>query len=163
MVSQTNGLVSGPQPNFVWDGYNYSESVEPSYIAVGANSSKAPPVDVQFTGLVDGDTYGVVYYDNGIAFQQSQVVAGVNGTITAAFDPATMPLDPIISLVCEEACGAWGYTGSGGNGGGAGILGGLSTTTAQSFLAVAIAIPVALTVLLVAFSGGRKRRGGRRI
>ena len=49
-ISYSNGLVGGPQPNFTWQGYKYTESVEPSYIQVGTNSTKAPPVDLQFNG-----------------------------------------------------------------------------------------------------------------
>ena len=48
IISYSNGLVGGPQPNFKWHGYNYSESVEPSYIKIGVNSSKAPDVVLGF-------------------------------------------------------------------------------------------------------------------
>ncbi|MBX8642975.1 MAG: hypothetical protein KIY10_10425 [Thermoplasmata archaeon] len=95
-ISYSNGLAGGPQPNFIWKGYDYSESVEPSYIQVGVNSSKAPPVDLQFTGNA-GEQYRIQIIDNGSLFGSFIEDASSTGVLNATYNPATMPLDPVFS------------------------------------------------------------------
>ena len=96
-ISYSNGLVGGPQPNFTWQGYKYTESVEPSYISVGANSTKAPPVDLQFNGQPNTQ-YAVAMYDHGSLIDYTNVTSNANGVVTFQYNPATMPLDPVFSL-----------------------------------------------------------------
>ena len=96
-ISYTNGLVGGPQPNFEWKGYNYSESVEPSYIQVGVNSSKAPSIDLQFSG-VPGIKYLVQAFSQGSEFESFVENASSSGILNATYNPATMPLDPTFEV-----------------------------------------------------------------
>lgn len=97
IISYSNGLVGGPQPNFTWKGYNYSESVEPTYIQVGANSSKAPSVDLQFSG-VPGIKYLVQAFSQGSEFESFVENASSSGILNATYNPATMPLDPTFEV-----------------------------------------------------------------
>lgn len=96
-ISYANGLVGGPQPNFTWDGYKYTESVEPSYIQVGVNSANAPPVNLQFNGAPN-TAYSVAMYDNGQLIDYTNVTSNANGVVTFTYNPATMPLDPVFQL-----------------------------------------------------------------
>jgi hypothetical protein len=98
VLSYSNGLVAGPQPDFYWHGYNYSEEVEPSYIEVGVNSSRAPPVIAQFTNLTPGSDYTVTEYDHGSQLGAVNYYANAQGIVNQTFDPATMPLDPIFAI-----------------------------------------------------------------
>jgi hypothetical protein len=93
-ISYSNGFVGGPQPNFTWKGYNYSESVEPSYIQVGVNSSKAPSIGLQFQGIADA-LYDIEMFNNGSLISSYQESATSLGVLNATYNPATMPLDPI--------------------------------------------------------------------
>jgi hypothetical protein len=88
------GLQGGPQPNFEWKGYNYSESVEPTYIQVGVNSSKAPSIGLQFQGIA-GALYDIEIFNNGSLISSYQESATSLGVLNATYNPATMPLDPI--------------------------------------------------------------------
>ncbi len=97
MISYANGYVGGPQPNFIWKGYNYSESVEPSYIQVGVNSSKAPSIDLRFSG-VPGIKYLVQAFSQGSEFESFVENASSSGILNATYDPATMPLDPTFEV-----------------------------------------------------------------
>jgi hypothetical protein len=94
VISYSNGLVGGPQPNFIWKGYDYSESVEPSYIQVGVNSSKAPSIGLQFQGIA-GALYDIEMFNNGSLISSYQETATSSGVLNATYNPATMPLDPI--------------------------------------------------------------------
>ena len=96
-ISYSNGLVGGPQPNFTWDGYKYTESVEPSYIQVGVNSANAPPVNLQFNGAPD-TAYSIAMYDHGQLIDYTNVTSSANGVVTFTYNPATMPLDPVFEL-----------------------------------------------------------------
>ena len=96
-ISYSNGLVGGPQPNFTWDGYKYSESVEPTYIQVGVNSANAPPVNLQFNGAPN-TAYSIAMYDNGQLIDYTNVTSNANGVVTFTYNPATMPLDPVFEL-----------------------------------------------------------------
>ena len=96
-ISYSNGLVGGPQPNFTWQGYKYSESVEPSYIQVGVNSANAPPVNLQFNGAPN-TAYSIAMYDNGQLIDYTNVTSSANGVVTFTYNPATMPLDPVFEL-----------------------------------------------------------------
>ena len=98
-VAYQNGLVAGPQPNFFWHGYNYSESVEPLYAEIGVNSTKAPSLTVAFGGLSVGEPYALSEYNstsggliNGPANQY--VYPTLHGWINVTYNPATMPTDP---------------------------------------------------------------------
>ena len=93
-ISYSNGLVGGPQPNFEWKGYNYSESVEPTYIQVGVNSSKAPSIGLQFQGIA-GALYDIEMFNNGSLISSYQESATSLGVLNATYNPATMPLDPV--------------------------------------------------------------------
>ena len=93
-ISYSNGLVGGPQPNFIWKGYDYSESVEPTYIQVGVNSSKAPSIGLQFQGIA-GALYDIEMFNNGSLISSYQESATSSGVLNATYNPATMPLDPI--------------------------------------------------------------------
>ncbi len=97
IISYSNGLVGGPQPSFTWKGYNYSESVEPTYIQVGVNSSKAPSVDLQFSG-VPGTKYLVQAFSQGSEFESFVENASSSGILNATYNPATMPLDPTFEV-----------------------------------------------------------------
>ena len=97
LISYSNGLVGGPQPNFIWKGYDYSESVEPTYIQVGVNSSKAPSVDLQFSG-VPGIKYLVQVFSQGSEFESFVENASSSGILNATYNPATMPLDPTFEV-----------------------------------------------------------------
>ena len=97
VISYSNGLVGGPQPNFEWKGYNYSESVEPTYIKVGVNSSKAPSIDLQFSG-VPGIKYLVQAFSQGSEFESFVENASSSGILNATYNPATMPLDPTFEV-----------------------------------------------------------------
>ena len=94
IISYSNGLVGGPQPNFIWKGYNYSESVEPSYIQVGVNSSKAPSIGLQFQGIA-GALYDIEMFNNGSLISSYQESATSLGVLNATYNPTTMPLDPV--------------------------------------------------------------------
>ena len=94
LISFSNGLVGGPQPNFIWKGYDYSESVEPTYIQVGVNSSKAPSIGLQFQGIA-GALYDIEMFNNGSLISSYQESATSSGVLNATYNPATMPLDPI--------------------------------------------------------------------
>ena len=96
-ISYSNGFVGGPQPDFIWKGYNYSESVEPTYIQVGVNSSKAPSVDLQFTG-VPGIKYLVQAFSQGSEFESFVENASSSGILNATYNPASMPLDPTFEV-----------------------------------------------------------------
>lgn len=96
-ISYANGLVGGPQPNFIWKGYNYSESVEPTYIQVGVNSSKAPSIDLQFSG-VPGIQYVVQIISHGSEIESFIENASSSGILNATYNPATMPLDPTFEV-----------------------------------------------------------------
>ena len=100
-VSYSNGFAGGPQPAFLWGGFNYSTSVEPTYVSIGANSTSAPPVTVAFGGLNVGEVYVLEEYNstsgaliNGPANQY--VYPNLHGWINVTYDPATMPTDPTI-------------------------------------------------------------------
>ena len=97
VISYSNGLVGGPQPNFEWKGYDYSESVEPTYIQIGVNSSKAPPVDLQFSG-VPGIQYVVQIISHGSEIESFAENASSSGILNANYNPATMPLDPTFEV-----------------------------------------------------------------
>lgn len=96
-ISYSNGLVGGPLPNFEWKGYNYSESVEPTYIQVGVNSSKAPSIVIQFQGT-PGKQYHVQVINGNNMIENISVVATPSGAIDVTYNPANMPLDPIFNL-----------------------------------------------------------------
>ena len=97
IISYSNGLVGGPQPNFIWKGYDYTESIEPTYIQVGVNSSKAPPVDLQFSG-VPGIQYVVQIISHGSEIESFIENASSSGILNATYNPATMPLDPTFEV-----------------------------------------------------------------
>ena len=97
VISYQNGLVAGPQPNFEWHGYNYSESVEPTYIQIGVNSSKAPSIGLQFQGMAGG-LYDIEMFNNGSLISTYQESATSLGVLNATYNPATMPLDPVFSV-----------------------------------------------------------------
>ena len=101
-ISYSNGLVGGPQPNFTWDGYKYTESVEPTYIQVGVNSANAPPVNLQFNGAPN-TAYSVAMYDHGQLIDYTNVTSSANGVVTFTYNPATMPLDPVFELTTISA------------------------------------------------------------
>jgi hypothetical protein len=96
-ISYSNGLVGGPQPNFEWKGYNYSESVEPTYIQVGVNSSKAPSIGLQFQGIANA-LYDVEMLNNGTVVSTFTEHANATGILNATYNPATMPLDPVFTV-----------------------------------------------------------------
>lgn len=98
VISFDNGLVGGPQPNFIWKGYNYTESVEPTYIQVGVNSSKAPSIGIAFNGVA-GELYHVQVINGNDVIQNISVVANSNGVVQVTYNPSTMPLDPIFNLI----------------------------------------------------------------
>ena len=114
VVSQTNGLVSGPQPNFFWHGYNYSEQVEPSYIQIGVNSTKAPPVTLSFANLQSGYRYEVNEYDsnNGTLLGVSSVTASPQGTVNTTFYPAIGQLNVTFQVVAAQSFSIGGPDGS---------------------------------------------------
>ena len=97
-ISYANGLVGGPQPNFIWKGYNYSESVEPTYIQVGVNSSKAPSIVIQFQGNPGQQYYVQVINGNSMVENISVVGQQNTGIVDVTYNPAIMPLDPIFNL-----------------------------------------------------------------
>jgi len=99
IISYSNGLVGGPQPNFIWKGYNYSESVEPSYIQVGVNSSKAPNVTLQYNNLYKKTLYIAYIYTNGVIYKDWAFNSNSSSTYNVTYDPATMPLDPTIVVI----------------------------------------------------------------
>ena len=98
VISYNNGYVGGPQPNFIWKGYNYTESVEPTYIQVGVNSSKAPSIGIAFNGVA-GELYHVQVINGNDVIQNISVVANSNGVVQVTYNPSTMPLDPIFNLI----------------------------------------------------------------
>ena len=101
-LSYSNGLVGAPQPNFTWDGYKYTESVEPTYIQVGVNSANAPPVNLQFNGAPD-TAYSIAMYDHGQLIDYTNITSSSNGVVTFTYNPATMPLDPVFELTTISA------------------------------------------------------------
>ena len=98
VISYDNGYAGGPQPNFTWKGYNYTESVEPTYIQVGVNSSKAPSIGIAFNGVA-GELYHVQVINGNDVIQNISVVANSNGVVQVTYNPSTMPLDPIFNLI----------------------------------------------------------------
>lgn len=98
-ISYANGLVGGPQPNFTWQGYKYTESVEPTYIKIGVNSSKAPPVDLLFNNLQKSTAYIVYIYNNGTIWKDWAFNSNSSTNYTVTYNPANMPLDPTILVV----------------------------------------------------------------
>ena len=103
IVSYSNGLAGGPQPNFIWKGYDYSESVEPTYIQVGVNSSKAPSIVIQFQGNPGQQYYVQVINGNSMVENISVVGQQNTGTVEVTYNPAIMPLDPIFNLYTPAA------------------------------------------------------------
>ena len=99
MISYANGYAGGPQPNFTWKGYNYSESVEPTYIQVGVNSSKAPNVTLQYNNLYKKTLYIAYIYTNGVIYKDWAFNSNSSSTYNVTYDPATMPLDPTIVVI----------------------------------------------------------------
>ena len=99
VISYSNGLVAGPQPNFEWHGYNYSESVEPSYIKIGVNSSKAPNVTLQYNNLFKKTLYIAYIYTNGVIYKDWAFNSNSSSTYNVTYNPATMPLDPTIVVI----------------------------------------------------------------
>lgn len=112
VISYTTGLAGGPQPNFKWHGYNYTESVESSYIQVGVNSSNAPPVVLSFSPawVAGSQEYAINEYDSvtGSLLAASDVYASSTGVLTQTYNPATMPLDPIFAVANISSTGASG-------------------------------------------------------
>lgn len=99
-VGYQNGLVGGPQPNFLWHGYNYSEQVEPGIVELGVNSSRAPVVSIVLSGLTPGKSYTSYRYtpSGSLLSQSSPMTANATGAITDTYNPATMP-DPTVFFV----------------------------------------------------------------
>ena len=98
VISYNNGYVGGLQPDFTWKGYDYTESVEPTYIQVGVNSSKAPSIGIAFNGVA-GELYHVQVINGNDVIQNISVVANSNGVVQVTYNPSTMPLDPIFNLI----------------------------------------------------------------
>lgn len=98
-ISYQNGLVGGPQPDFVWKGYKYSESVEPTYIKIGVNSSKAPPVDLEFNNLLKSTAYIVYIYNNDTIWKDWAFNSNSSTNYTVTYNPANVPLDPVVLVV----------------------------------------------------------------
>ena len=175
VVSQTNGLVSGPQPNFFWHGYNYSESVEPSYIAVGVNSSRAPPISLQFTGLSPTSDYTVYgyYAGNGTNFYAQNYISNKTGVVNQTYAPSSMPLDPTFAIFptpggsggggpspCTSNCSGVSPSPSGGGGGGFHwpAFPGLPAFSFQLFAGLII-LALGIAVFIIA-PGGRSKSVG---
>jgi hypothetical protein len=108
VVAYSNGLAAGPQPNFFWDGYNYSEQVEPSYIEIGVNSSAAPPVQLVLQEpAIDAGQTMALYVTNNYTGQSSgpiSVTLGNYGQYVATYNPATDPAEVIFSLGPLPGC-----------------------------------------------------------
>ena len=96
VISYYNGLVGGPQPNFEWKGYDYTESVEKDYIKIGVNSSSAPNVTLSFKAT-PGELYDVNMVNGNNTTLVEQVLSN-NGYINVTYNPAKMPLDPTFSV-----------------------------------------------------------------
>lgn len=98
-ISYANGLQAGPQPNFWWHGYNYSEKVETDHIAIGVNSSNAPSVSLGFSNLVPSTAYVLSESDaSGNLLVATPVTTTGAGTYTTTFTPTTTQLSVIFSL-----------------------------------------------------------------
>lgn len=105
-VSFQNGFAGGPQPNFFWHGYNYTEMVETQQIAIGVNSTNAPGVNLQFVQLAPGAIYNLgIYGSDGSLFASQTVNAGLDGTYTAGYDPSRMPLSAVFVMTAVPSHG----------------------------------------------------------
>jgi hypothetical protein len=102
VVSYDNGLEGGPQPNFWWHGYNYSESVEASQVYLAVNSTQAPDVSVVLSGIEPGPaTLQVLNATTTDVLSSTGVVVDSNGTYTATFTPSSMSGGVVFSLVSD--------------------------------------------------------------
>ena len=168
-ISYANGLVGGPQPNFTWQGYTYTENVEPSYVEVGVNSTVsssiakihpavAPSVVVSLVGtpytqylLTETDMTG------GGGISKQTVETNGQGLVNVTYDPAYMTSLMLFSLG-PLASGGSSPPPSGGNssGGCGGIcLPSLHLTVSMVGLAIAMA-----GLLLVVFAPRRVKVAG---
>ena len=105
LMNTTSGLVLKPYYFFSGDtnyvnvmGYNYSYSImSGSKYSISVNSTKAPPVDLEFNGAPNTE-YAVAMYDHGSLIDYTNVTSNANGVVTFQYNPATMPLDPVFQL-----------------------------------------------------------------
>lgn len=105
------GTVAGPQPNFFWHGYNYSERVESAYVNIAVNSSNAPNVSVVLSNLIGGHSYTVVTYTAlNAVLSTVTMVAAANGTIFATFAPATMGTNVTVDIGSDQSAVFFGLT-----------------------------------------------------
>jgi len=109
VVSYVNGFVAGPQPNFPWHGYNYTESVEPSYIAIGVNSSRAPPVTVSLSTAPGTATLAIYNSSSGTLLSTAGVAVPSSGTYNATFYPSNESSGVVFELVSENGFGVPGF------------------------------------------------------
>ena len=72
--------------------------VEPSYIQIGVNSTKAPMINLQFNGASPNTEYSIAMYDHGSLVSYTNVSSNAQGVVTFVYNPGTMPLDPIFAL-----------------------------------------------------------------
>lgn len=115
-VSFAAGGEGGPQPNFFWRGYNYSEDVEPTYAELGANSTRAPAVELTFSNLVPGATYSVTGYSPSTLAQLSIASSQASslGTVTVTYSPSAGYLAEVFSVACPGTCAQGGAASSSG-------------------------------------------------
>jgi hypothetical protein len=107
VVSYANGLEAGPQPNFFFGGYNYTESVEPTYVELGASSTHAPSVFAGFSGLPPYAVYQILgYAGTGGAPPVSNVTenTGPSGSVSVAFLPSSGLGNETFSVSCVSSC-----------------------------------------------------------
>lgn len=100
-VSPAGGEL-GPQPPFEWEGYRYSEQVEESYVQVGANSTRAPTIDVELYAGAPGSVFRLYGYDENAlgspAFLNTTVTSGAMGYVAFAYTPSSEPLNSTFAL-----------------------------------------------------------------
>jgi hypothetical protein len=108
-VGYANGLQAGPQPPILWRGFNYSEEVEPSYVEVGANSTSAPAITVQFPGNAFG-VYDVLGISGNVTVYSGTAIASEAGVVSATYAPAA---DGLSAVFVVNFTGAFSYPPSG--------------------------------------------------
>ena len=110
-VGYQNGYVAGPQPSFFYGGFNYSEAVEPLYVQIGVNSTRAPNVTVAFGGLNVGEPYAYTVYNatsgaKASGAQNNYVYPNARGWINLSYEPSSMPLNSDFVLDPANGIGA---------------------------------------------------------
>lgn len=97
--------------------YNYSFMIlSTTSYSISTTSTNAPDAMIHFNGFTPVAKYEISMYDHGSLVNYTVVTSNANGTVTFAYNPAVMPLDPIFTLepyVASNATSTVTFTESG--------------------------------------------------